>query len=117
MVARIPAKYDNSPRASTCLGPALTYVRATCLVEVERHFDLHAASHRLPVGTNGGAHLPILHLREGFFFQAEAGAFDDHRVDHASIRGNDHVEQHGPHVFRLARFVGVFRLRAINTHG
>src|SRR5258707_12657557 len=100
MVARIPAKYENSPRPSSNLerrGLGENYL----LVEVERYFDLHAARHRLPVGANGGAHLPILHLRESFFFQAEARAFDDHRVDHASIGGNTHTEHHGPPGFLI----------------
>jgi hypothetical protein len=38
------------------------------LVEVEGNFDLHAAIYRLAAGAYGRAHLPILHLRHGFFF-------------------------------------------------
>jgi len=38
------------------------------LVEVEGNFDLHAAIYRLAAGAYGRTHLPILHLRHGFFF-------------------------------------------------
>jgi hypothetical protein len=44
------------------------YVWNRLLVEVEGNFDLHAAIYRLAAGAYGRAHLPILHLRHGFFF-------------------------------------------------
>src|SRR6266700_2696223 len=86
-------------------------------VEVEGDFDLHAAVDGLPARANRRPHLPVPHLREGFFFQAKPGALDDDRVDHAPIGCDRHVEQHRSLIFGLARFVGVFRLRAINALG
>src|SRR6266403_5216620 len=85
------------------------------LVEMEGDFDLHAAIYRLAAGANGGAHLPILHLRYGLFFQAETGPFEDLRVEYAPIGGNRHVEQHGSLILGLASFVGVLRLRAVDA--
>src|SRR6266481_4965743 len=55
------------------------------LVEVEGDFDLHAAIYRLAAGAYRRAHLPILHLRHGFFFQAEAGPFENLRIEYTSI--------------------------------
>src|SRR6202521_4637770 len=82
------------------------------LVEMEGDFDLHAAIYRLAAGGNRRAPLPILYLRNGFFFQAETGPFENLRVDCAPIGGNRHVEQHGSLILGLASFVGVLRLRA-----
>jgi len=63
------------------------------LVEVERNFNLHAAIYRLAAGTHRRAHLPILHLGEGLFFQPEAGAFDDHGGDHPPVSRHRYVKQ------------------------
>src|SRR5258707_14378694 len=85
------------------------------LIKVEGDFDLHAAIYRLAAGANRGAHLPILHLRHGLFFQAEAGPFENLRVEYAPVGGNRHVEQHGSLILGLASFVGVLRLRAVDA--
>src|SRR6266404_6587541 len=85
------------------------------LVEMEGDFDLHAAIYRLAAGANGGAHLPILHLRYGLFFQAETGPFENLRVEYAPVGSNRHVEQHGSLILGLASFVGVLGLRAVDT--
>src|SRR5713226_3987993 len=90
-------------------------MRNPVLVEVERDFDLHAAIYRFPAGAHGRAHLPILHLREGFFFQAEAGPFKNQWIDHAPVGGNRHVEQHRSLILGLTSFIGVLRLRAVDA--
>src|SRR5258708_2191237 len=76
---------------------------------------MRPAIYRLAVGANCGAHLPILHLRHGFFFQPETRPFQNLWVEYAAISGNRHVEQHGSLILRLTRFVGVFRLRTVDT--
>src|SRR5712692_1800312 len=88
----------------------------TVLIEVERDFDLHAAIYGLPTGAHGRPHLPILHLREGFFFQAEAGTLDDDGVHYPPIGGDNDVEQHRSLILGFSSFVGILRLRAVDAH-
>ena len=89
------SKQEDSIRSAE--GPAQlfrSYSRDMALIKVEGDFDLHAAIYRLAAGANRGAHLPILHLRDGFFFQAETGPFENLRVEYAPVGSNRHVEQH-----------------------
>src|SRR4029077_16478900 len=68
-----------------------------------------------PTWAHGWPHLPIPHLREGLFFPAEARPLKNQRVDHASVGSNRNVKQNRPLVLGLTRFVGIFRLRAVDA--
>src|SRR5882762_7646060 len=87
----------------------------TDLEKAEGNFDRHNCGHRLSVWSGCRLATPRLHRSHGVFVKTHPDALDHPDVADFSIKANDAFHYDRALVFYLARFIGIFRWRLVET--
>src|SRR5882724_1730889 len=90
-------------------------LRETDSEEAESNFNRHNRCHRLPVWSCCRLATPRLHRSHGVFVQTHPDSLDDADAADFSIQADD-AFHHRALVFHLARFIGIFRWRLVETN-
>src|SRR6266446_1853599 len=88
----------------------------TELKQAESNFNRDDRRHGLPAWSGRRLATPRFHRGHGVFVETHPDALDHPDVADSSIKADDAFHHHCALVFHLARFIGVFRWRLVETN-